>query len=64
MRTRIALSALLALPSAPAWATDTAQYQEESRTVVMPFMQQLMAENRKAAGRTPPSGSARRSRPG
>lgn len=54
MRTRIALSSLLALPSAPAWAADTAQYQEESRAVVMPFMQQLMAENR-----TPPSGSAR-----
>lgn len=48
MQIKIVLAALLALSSASAWAGDTDQYREESRAVVMPFMQQLMAENKKA----------------
>ena len=48
MKKTIALSALLALPVSTAWAEDTAKYQEESRAVVMPFMQKLIAENKKA----------------
>jgi protein-disulfide isomerase len=48
MRNKIILSALLALSAAPASAEDLAAYQEESRAIVAPFMQQLMAENKKA----------------
>ncbi|HXU94086.1 MAG TPA: DUF3365 domain-containing protein [Gallionella sp.] len=48
MKKRLALTALLALSSTPAWADDAAKYTEESRAVVAPFMQQLMAENKKA----------------
>lgn len=47
MKKKLVLTTLLAL-SANAWADDAAKYTEESRAVVMPFMQQLMAENKKA----------------
>lgn len=48
MRNKIILSSLLALAAAPAAADDLAQYQQESRAIVAPFMQQLLAENQKA----------------
>lgn len=46
MKRSLLLSALLL--SAPAMADKLEQYREESRAVVGPFMQQLMAENKKA----------------
>lgn len=48
MTSKIILCALLALAAAPAKADEAAQYAAESRAIVAPFMQQLMAENRKA----------------
>ncbi len=48
MRNTILCSALLASLAVPAFADDLAQYQQESRTIVGPFMQQLGAENQKA----------------
>lgn len=48
MKKKLVLTTLLALSAASAYADDAAKYQEESRAVVMPFMQQLMAENKKA----------------
>lgn len=48
MKKRLVLTALLALSAAPVWADDIARYKDESRAVVAPFMQQLMAENKKA----------------
>ncbi|HLP99102.1 MAG TPA: DUF3365 domain-containing protein [Sideroxyarcus sp.] len=45
---RKALPALLVLLAQPALADDLSKYQEESRAIVGPFMQQLMAENKKA----------------
>lgn len=48
MNTQFALSALLALSSLSAHASDLDSYIGESRTVVQPFMQQLMAANKKA----------------
>lgn len=48
MRNSILLGALLASFTAPAFADDLAKYQEESRGIVAPFMQQLGAENQKA----------------
>jgi hypothetical protein len=48
MRNKIILTALLALFAAPAAADDIIKYQQDSRAIVGPFMQQLMAENQKA----------------
>lgn len=48
MQTKIALSALFILSSAPAWADDLAKYRDESRAIAGPFIQQLAAENKKA----------------
>lgn len=48
MRNKIILTALLALPAVPAAAADLGKYQQESRAIVGPFMQQLAAENQKA----------------
>ncbi len=48
MRKIILQSALLASFAIPAFADDLAQYQQESRAIVGPFMQQLGAENQKA----------------
>jgi hypothetical protein len=48
MRTKIILSTLLALAATPAAADDLAKYQQESRAIVAPFIQQLVAENKKA----------------
>lgn len=47
MKKSLLLSALLVL-SMPAMADKLEKYREESRAVVSPFMQQLMAENKKA----------------
>jgi len=47
MKKLLLLSALLVL-SMPAMADKLEKYREESRAVVGPFMQQLMAENKKA----------------
>lgn len=47
MKKVLLLSALLIL-SAPALADKLDKYREESRAVIGPFMQQLMAENKKA----------------
>jgi len=47
MKKLLLLSALLVL-SMPAMADKLERYREESRAVVGPFMQQLMAENKKA----------------
>ena len=47
MKKLLLLSALLVL-SIPAMADKLERYREESRAVVGPFMQQLMAENKKA----------------
>ena len=38
----------LHFPTAPALADDLGKYENESRAIVTPFMQQLMAENKKA----------------
>ena len=48
MHIKITLGTLLALSAMPALADDTAKYQEESRAIIAPFMQQLVAENKKA----------------
>lgn len=48
MRKQIAMPFMLALFAAPAWGGDLAKYRDESRAVVVPFMQQLMQENKKA----------------
>lgn len=48
MKKQLALTTLLALSSAGVQAADLAGYIEESRAVVKPFAQQLMAENKKA----------------
>ncbi len=48
MRNKIILTALLALSAAPVAADELTKYQEESRAIVAPFMQQLLAENQKA----------------
>ena len=48
MRKKIILPALLAVFTAPALADDVAKYQQESRAIVAPFVQQLIAENKKA----------------
>ncbi|OGS92633.1 MAG: hypothetical protein A2Z95_07330 [Gallionellales bacterium GWA2_60_18] len=48
MKKRFACSALLVLCSTTATAEDIAQYRDESRAIVGPFMQQLMAANKKA----------------
>lgn len=48
MRNKIILSALFALSANAALADDLSKYQEESRAVIGPFMQQLLAENKKA----------------
>lgn len=50
MKKRFVLPALLALATSAAHAEDLGKYQEESRTVVMPFMKQLSAANQKAVG--------------
>jgi hypothetical protein len=47
MRNKIILTTLLSLIAVPAAADNTA-YQNESRTIVTSFMQQLIAENKKA----------------
>jgi hypothetical protein len=47
MNKTLLISALLVL-SAPAMADKLDKYREESRAVIGPFMQQLMAENKKA----------------
>jgi len=47
MKKLLLLSALLVL-SMPAMADKLERYREESRAIVGPFMQQLMAENKKA----------------
>lgn len=47
MKKSLLLTALLVL-SAPAMADKLDKYREESRAVIGPFMQQLMAENKKA----------------
>jgi hypothetical protein len=48
MSNKIILYALLALSAAPALADDLGKYEDESRAIVTPFMQQLMAANKKA----------------
>lgn len=48
MRNKIVLSTLLVLSSTPAFSDELGKYQDESRAIVAPFMQQLMAENKKA----------------
>lgn len=49
MRNKIILTALLAAFAAPAAAADDiAKYQQESRAIIGPFAQQLMAANQKA----------------
>lgn len=49
MKKNIALASLLALSSASAFAADDpAQYKDESRAIVGPFVQKLIAENKKA----------------
>lgn len=48
MNKQFALPFLFVFCTSPAWAGDLARYQEESRAVVAPFMQQLMKENKKA----------------
>ncbi|MBU0688550.1 MAG: DUF3365 domain-containing protein [Gammaproteobacteria bacterium] len=47
MKKTLLLTALFVL-SAPAMADNLEKYREESRAVIGPFMQQLMAENKKA----------------
>ena len=48
MRNKFVLYTLLALSAAPALAGDLGKYEDESRAIVAPFMQKLMAENKKA----------------
>lgn len=48
MRNKIILSALFSLSANAALADDLSKYQDESRAVIGPFMQQLQAENKKA----------------
>lgn len=49
MKKQIALAALLTLSSASAFAADDlAKYKDESRAIVGPFVQKLIAENKKA----------------
>lgn len=48
MRKTIILSALLASLATPAMADELSKYRDESRSIVGPFMQQLLAENQKA----------------
>jgi hypothetical protein len=48
MRHKVIFAMLLTISAMPASADDMAKYQEESRSVVGPFMQQLQAENKKA----------------
>jgi hypothetical protein len=48
MSKQIMLYMLFALSAAPALADDLGRYADESRAIVTPFMQQLMAENKKA----------------
>jgi hypothetical protein len=49
MKKQFALASLLALSSASAYAADDlAKYKDESRAVIGPFVQKLIAENKKA----------------
>jgi hypothetical protein len=48
MKKQIILTALLAFVATPCMADDLGKYQEDSRAIVGPFMQQLQAENKKA----------------
>ena len=48
MHKKIVLSTLLATLAYPALAEDLSKYQEESRAIIGPFMQQLIATNKKA----------------
>ncbi len=48
MRNKIVLYTLLAFSAAPALADDLGKYEDESRAIVAPFMQKLMAVNKKA----------------
>ncbi|HEX5364269.1 MAG TPA: DUF3365 domain-containing protein [Gallionella sp.] len=48
MKKRFAFASLLVLSSASALADDLARQREESRVIIGPFIQQLVAENKKA----------------
>lgn len=49
MKTMIGLSTMIAFATSSAYAADDLEkYREESRAVVVPFMQKLIAENKKA----------------
>ena len=48
MLNKFILCALFVVASAPVLADDLNKYKEESRAIVGPFMQQLLAENKKA----------------
>jgi hypothetical protein len=48
MRYKVIIATLLAISAMPALADDLGKFQEESRAIVGPFMQQLLAENKKA----------------
>lgn len=48
MKTTLTLSALAIFTSTAAYSEDLEKLREESRAVVMPFMQKLIAENKKA----------------
>ena len=48
MKKTFALPAMIALATSTAYADDLDKFKEESRAVVMPFMQKLIAENKKA----------------
>ncbi len=48
MKIQFIVTALLAFAAIPALADNLGKYQEESRAIVGPFMQQLQAENKKA----------------
>lgn len=48
MKTTFALLTVIALTISTTYADDLDKYKEESRAVVMPFMQKLIAENKKA----------------
>ena len=58
MKKLLLLSALLVL-SMPAMADKLEKYREESRAVVGPFMQQLMAENKKAVSEGGPESAVK-----
>ena len=58
MKKLLLLSALLVL-SMPAMADKLERYREESRAVVGPFMQQLMAENKKAVSEGGPDSAVK-----